>query len=56
MNMNLEEENWQETIADDTRHNEQWCFGSIAQIKANVYPLFLQQEATHIIQSEKKNK
>lgn len=39
--MNLEEENWQETTAADAHHNERWCFDSIAQIKANVCPLFL---------------
>lgn len=41
MNVNLEEENWQETTADDTPHNEQRCFDSKMQIKANVCPLFL---------------
>lgn len=39
--MNLEEENWQEITADDAPHNEQRCFDSVAQIKANVHPLFL---------------
>lgn len=39
--MNLEEENWQETTADDAPDNEQRCFDSVVQIKANVRPLFL---------------
>lgn len=52
--MTLEEENWQETIADNAHHNEQWCFASIAQIKVNVCPLFLEQNATCVTQTKKK--
>lgn len=39
--MNLEEENWQETVADSAHHNEQWCSDAIVQIKANACPLLL---------------